>query len=163
MSIRHLAHEARARKRSSPQHKSVIRSLGGTWLYIEGYPERIPREFGDNLGAWPHRIKLTSTGPLTASSKTQYEDPIHERNVVASWHDTIEREAKAVEQRIRAILEQHDVPLRKGWYDIEPDKIVQIVEWAAMVENAEHLRTEREYWALVDFEYDQRARKRAAG
>ena len=153
--------EAKYRKRSSPQHKAIIERLGCAWVYIEGYPERIPRRFGDNMGSWPHRVKATTTGPQAAHQKTQYEDPLHERNVIMSWAVQSDAHGKRLERRIRAILEQMEVPLRGQWHDIEPDKMIEIVQWAATVEDLE-LMPEREYWALVDRLYDQRAKRRAS-
>lgn len=162
MSIRQLGREARAKKRSTKQHRDIIQNIGREWLYVEGYPERMRRSWDDNRGAWPHRVKTTSTGPHAASSKTQYEDPLYERNVIVAWSVRSDADAKRVENRVKAILAQHDIPLRGAWHDIEPNNMVEIVTWAATVEGVE-LLTEREYWKLIDQLYDQRARKRAAG
>ncbi len=142
----------------SAQESSSIKRLGLCWLYVESYPERVWRFPGDNRGAWPSRLKGTSKGPYTALRKTINEDPVHERHVFRAWGLQSDEHARRVVRRVGQFFQEHDVAMRGVWHDMEPARMAELIEWAAMVIGIE-LLTESEFWLRVSADIARKEKK----
>lgn len=100
--------------------QSAKKAADWTAVCLVGTSRAIPREFGDNRGAWPVRI-MTSKDPKKVVAGIDREQPMH--GMALLDHVWVETPAHA--DRLKAALDEllvgrhDDAQLRFSWRDIE--------------------------------------------
>lgn len=114
----------------------VERQLGITAVCMIAYTARVPRHFGDNLGAWPVKFVVTAK-PHGAAKVDDLANPLH-RVVVRHMVNVRDKEAaKRLKTRLDELLlgDSKESRLRHGWRDVDDPDVV----WDLLL--AEALRT----------------------
>ena len=121
----------------TPTERRAMKAAGWTAVFVEGFDGPKPRAFGDNAGAWACRIGTTAADPRTRSRDADYDNPLHGIVLHRIWWFRSPDIATAVANRTRALLRDRGEVLRHGWHDIEPNRLAELVIWAATVEGVE--------------------------
>jgi hypothetical protein len=96
-----------------------------------GYTKRVPRDFGDNQGAWPVRV-TTSTNPGDLARKPDQENPLHEVRVHDYvWVET-DAHARRLKSRLEALLLGSGEALKGSWRDCDDP----LVLWPILLQQA---------------------------
>lgn len=103
------------RERLSIQERCIERAQEWCSVFVEAYPERTPRFFGDNDGVWPVRVR-TSVDPSALVNATDRSNGIH--SVELYTHVWIKTEARAKQLKARLDLKIPD-STRHGWKDVQ--------------------------------------------
>ena len=123
--------------RITPSERRLIKAAGWVCLFVEGYKGQVPRDFGDNEGVWPSRVRLTGGDPRQRARDADYDNPIHHVFVHASYWFRWPHEAERVAERAAAVLRDQQEPLNHAWHNLTPWRLDELIRWALMVEDVE--------------------------
>ena len=103
------------RTRLSPQERCIERTQEWCSVFVEAYPERIPRCFGDNDGVWPVRVRH-SVDPAALVSATDRSNGVHSIELYTHFWVQGEARAKALKAALDTKLPDST---RHGWKDVQ--------------------------------------------
>jgi hypothetical protein len=109
---------------------SGLRARRCMWLWVQAYPNEVPRFAGDNKLAHPSRLRLTAEWPDEAQRRTLNDDAIHGRVIPMKWIVMSRQDGNLVIASATEALALNEVPLNGTWYDLTPDRMVKVVERA---------------------------------
>lgn len=144
---------ANERSRAFRAHEA---SLDFVAVCMIGYPERVPRRFGDNGGAWPVRISTTNK-PARVAARPDIESPLWEIKLLEFVWTPSDRHAKRLKEKLDTLLlgtTENMRGLRHGWRDLDAEP--EIV-WPILLEQA--LRDIRRREEFEIFTEEQRLEK----
>lgn len=103
-------------------------------VFAEGYPGRVPRDWGDNHGVWPMRLRTTAADPRQRARNADYDNPVHGVRLWGIWWFENDALAGRVHARASGLLAECGAGLKHAWHDLAPERVDELVRWAATVE-----------------------------
>lgn len=113
--------------------RKASRSVEHVAVCLIGYPHPVPRDFGDNQGAWPVRVSTTAK-PRDVASKPDLESPLHQVKVLEMVWTPSDRHAKRLKAKLDELLlgSSEDARLRHGWRNVDDPAVI----WPILLDQA---------------------------
>ena len=162
MRLRHdIITEQRARvlATSSKAFKAKEKELEHVAVCLIGYGGRVPKEFGDNRGAWPVRIATTNK-PRDVAKRPDLESPLHQIMVLEMVWTESDAHARRLKAKLDTLLlgtSSDNRALRHGWRDLDNDPAIV---WPILLGEALEQIRQRERIEVMG--EDERVRRIAA-
>lgn len=102
--------------------KRRFRLDGYAALYIAGTKEPVAKRIGDNRGAWPISLGITTAWSDTITKHIDRHSPFWWNGVLFRVWCPTEEHAKMLQRLVSGYMQKHKDadPLRKSWFDLGP-------------------------------------------
>lgn len=106
----------------APHIKRRFRLEGFAALYIAGTKEPVAKRIGDNRGAWPISLGITTAYSDTITKHIDRHSPFWWNGVLFRVWCPNEEQAKILQRLVSSYMQKHKDadPLRKSWFDLGP-------------------------------------------